>query len=240
MSEDAAAGAGMAEGDAPAGTAPAAGAVPAATFTAPATGAADQGAEDMLADAVNAGADNGNGPDLAAQLKQTQDDLAKWKAASRKTEADAKKNALRLAEFEDAQKTEAQRLADRASAAEQRAAEAEGRYHRTLAAATYGLSPSLIDMLGGSTEDEINASAESLAAEINSRVAEQLAAQAAAAAAANGAANGSASTASAAAAAARARRPVESMRAGAAPAAADGPLTGGNFLHEMYRDLKQQ
>lgn len=54
-------------------------------------------------------------------------EIAKWKALSRQNEAQAKANAAaakKLAEIEDAQKTEAERLAAKVEAAEQRATKA--------------------------------------------------------------------------------------------------------------------
>jgi hypothetical protein len=244
MSEDAAAAAGTADGAAgDAGTAAGdAGAGPAA-------GADDRTPEEMLADAASGteGADDDG--DLAAQLRAARAAEQKWKNTVLKAEARANKNAdaaKRLQEIEDSQKTELQRATEAQQAAEQRAAEAEGRYHRTLAAATYGLPPTLIDLLSGGTEDEINASAETLAAEINARVADQVAAQLATATQAagttgNGAAARSASTAAGAAAAARGRRPVESMRPGGIPSTASaGAVTDANqWLRSLYEDSRR-
>jgi hypothetical protein len=50
--------------------------------------------------------------------------LAEWKKRAKDAEALAKDQATRLKEFEDAQKTEAEKLADQAKAAEERAAQA--------------------------------------------------------------------------------------------------------------------
>jgi Domain of unknown function (DUF4355) len=212
MPEDAA-GAGMAEGDAgtAAGTETAEGAggagAPAAGAASP--GVADQSAEALLAAAMNAPEDDGAadaGDDPAKQLAAARAEAKKWRELSRKTEAQAKKGAdaqKRLAEIEEANKTEAQKLADRAAAAEAARAEAEAKYHRTLAAAQYGLPPALIDRIAGGTEDEITESAETLAAVINEQVETQVAARIAALTQ-NGGSRGT--------------RPVESMRPGAIPA----------------------
>lgn len=67
--------------------------------------------------------DKDDGKDLAAEV-------AKWKAMARKHEATAKANsdaAKKLADIEEAQKTEAQKLADAKEAAERRAAVATER-----------------------------------------------------------------------------------------------------------------
>jgi hypothetical protein len=216
MSENDASAAPDAAGDATEGT-PAAGGTPGTAGTAPAD---DRGAEDMLADAISS--DDGTSDDPAKSLAAAQAEARKWRDLSRKNEAQAKKNAdaaRKLAEIDEASKTEAQKLTDRAAAAEQRATESEARYHRTLAAATYGLPPSLIDRIAGATEEEINSSAEELAAEINQRVAEQVAA----------AATGQPRTGG--------TRPVESLRPGAAPAGNDRASTDANVL---FRQLMGQ
>jgi hypothetical protein len=217
-------------------------------------GAADAGGDpaEMLASALSddGADDDADSGDPAKRLEAAEREAAKWKDLSRKNETAAKRYqtqaqqgqeaAKKLAAIEDAQKTELQREADARAAAEQRAAEAEGRYHRTLAAATYGLPPALIDTLSGGSEDEINANAEAIAAEINNRVAEQVASQLATAqAAANGNGGGS-PTAAGAAMAARGRRPVEAMRAGASPSGRDAPRTGGEWLRGQYDDLRSK
>ncbi|WP_405373409.1 MULTISPECIES: hypothetical protein [unclassified Microbacterium] len=92
-----------------------------------------------------------------------------WKAEARKWETRAKENltaakaneaaAQRLAEFEESQKTEAQKLQDRLAAAEQRAAEVELRALRAEVAADKGIPAAL---LSGSTKEELEASATAL------------------------------------------------------------------------------
>jgi hypothetical protein len=100
------------------------------------------------------------GPDLAAEVE-------KWKAQARKHEAESKANraaAAKLAEFEDRDKTEAQRLADRVTAAEERAAQAEARAVRFEIAAEFGLSQEDSAALEHvPTEDGMRAVAQSLA-----------------------------------------------------------------------------
>lgn len=67
----------------------------------------------------------------------------------------------RLKEFEDRDKTEAQKLADRAEAAEKRAAELEAKNLRAEVAAAKGVPANL---LSGSTQAELEASADALIA----------------------------------------------------------------------------
>lgn len=86
------------------------------------------------------------------------------KAFGQYSPAEVKAMASRLAEIEDSSKTEEQKLAERASAAEQRAVNAEGRYTRLMAAAANDLPPDLLDFISGSTEEEIEASAAALGA----------------------------------------------------------------------------
>lgn len=165
-------------------------------------------AEDMLADAVDAPGDDDD------PLARATAEAAKWKDVSLKAEARANKAAAtakanagaaqKLAAIEDANKTEIQRATDRAAQAEERATQAEGRYHRTLAAAQHEIPPSLIDLITGSTEDEITASAEALAAAINERATDI--------ASATARANGLQPQRP------QSQRPVESLRPGAVPA----------------------
>ncbi len=94
-----------------------------------------------------------------------------WKAEARKWESRAKENlnaakvnetaAQRLAEIEESQKTEAQRAQERLDAAEKRAAELELRSIRAEVAAAKGVPVSL---LSGTTQAEIEASADALIA----------------------------------------------------------------------------
>ena len=83
-------------------------------------------------------------------------------AAKYRTEAKANADAAqRLAEYEEAQKTEAQKLADRLAAAEQKALAAELKALRSDIAQAKGVPAGL---LTGSTEEELNASADALLA----------------------------------------------------------------------------
>lgn len=87
-----------------------------------------------------------------------------WKAKSREWEKRAKENkaaADRLAELEESQKTEAQKLADRLAAAEQRAAAAETKVERARIAAEKGVPA---DLLVGDTTEALEAFADQLVA----------------------------------------------------------------------------
>ena len=185
------------------------------------SGTDDRSAEDLLTDAITAGDTDTKG-DTASALKTAQAELAKWKTQARENEKRAKANATKAQNYdayEESQKTEQQRLADRASAAEQRASEAEARYHRTLAAATYDLPVSMIDQLGSGSEDEINTRAETLAAAINERAAVLAAAQAQASGQQRGG-NGAG------------LRPVESLRPGGLPASDSKPSDPNAWIRQ--------
>ena len=214
-------------GAAPEGTAPAEGTpAPSAASDADAGGDPAEMLGAALAD--DGDDDDGSSDDPAKQLAAAQREAKKWRDLSRKNETAAKKAladaqkgaeaARRLAELEDKDKTESQRNAERATVAEQRAVDAEAKYHRTLAAATYGLPPSLIDRISGASEDEINESAEQLAAAIN-----EAAEQRATAPRGNGSGNP--------------QRPVESLRPGAIPASNGGSPNDPNAL---FRQLMGQ
>ena len=127
--------------------------------------------------------------------------------------------ASRLQQIEDAQKSEQQLLSERLAAAEQRATQAEIGRARLLAAATHNIPPSLLDRIGGATEDEINDSAEAIAAEINAAVEAEIAKRLAAAP--PPAPSTPAPT-----------RPVEALTPGAMPASEE-PEDGDSFLRRM-------
>ena len=92
-----------------------------------------------------------------------------WKAEARKWEGRAKESlaaskvnedaAKRLTEIEEASKTESQKANDRAEAAEKRAAELETRTTRAEVAAVKGIPA---ELLSGSTQEELEASADAL------------------------------------------------------------------------------
>lgn len=89
-------------------------------------------------------------------------EVEKWKALSRKNEQRAKENeakAKRLDEIEEANKTEAEKLQARVDAAEKIAAEATLRALRADVSLAKGVPA---DLLSGSTQDELEASADAL------------------------------------------------------------------------------
>jgi len=113
----------------------------------------------------------------AEQLEEPQDpapdasaaDIAEWKAKwstlSRKHEARAKEGLAakqRLAELEDANKSELQRATERERAAMARAEAAELRALRAEVAARKGLSIAQAKRLQGTTEEELDADADEL------------------------------------------------------------------------------
>lgn len=111
--------------------------------------------------------------DTEAQTESAQTKVAEtdWKAESRKWESRAKENlaaakanedaAKRLAQFEESQKTEAQKSQDRLEAAEKRAAELESKATRAEVAAATGVP---VALLSGSTQEELEAAADALIA----------------------------------------------------------------------------
>lgn len=90
-----------------------------------------------------------------------------WKAEARKWETRAKENAgaaAQLAKIEEASKTEAEKLAERASKAEQTAATAQAEALRWRTAAKHGISDEDAEIfLTGTTEETLTRQAERLA-----------------------------------------------------------------------------
>lgn len=167
-----------------------------AVESAPDTG--DEGAEQMLAQAVAEPAEpdgtsgeqqdkqeparpaaGPNGFPLNTPVAQMtlEEREAYWKHNARKWEKDAKSNseaARKYAEYEDSQKTELQRLQERAEAAERERDEERRSRARLMAAAAHNLSTDLLDRLGGATEEEINETAKAISDEIDSEIARRL------------------------------------------------------------------
>jgi len=120
-------------------------------------------AEKAAADAAAGGGDSGDG-----DTPTPEQEAAKWKAMSRKHEAQAKANAdaaKRLAELEEANKTESQKLADKATVAEKRAADAEAKATRYEVAAELGIQAKHLKYLAGATREEIEESAKGILAD---------------------------------------------------------------------------
>ena len=108
------------------------------------------------------GGDNPDGGTVEQQLE-------KWKALSRKHEGQAKANAKaaeRLAQLEDANKTELERAKERADRAEAAAKDADARAMRLEVAQAKGLSLSLATRLQGATREELEADADELLKEM--------------------------------------------------------------------------
>lgn len=148
-------------------------------------------------------------------------EAAKWKSMARKHETTAKQNAdaaKKYAEYEDSQKSEHQRLTERLETAERERDEERRGRARLMAAATYSLPATLLDRIGGSSEEEINESAQALAQELEAEVARRLAAMPPAPEPARAAPSTS--------------RPVEALTPGAMPANQQ-PVDGNDFLRRM-------
>ena len=99
-----------------------------------------------------------------APEKDWQAEAEKWKAFARKHEDAAKANAdkaKRFDEFEESQKSEIEKLSDRAAKAEAHAAEVELRALKAEVAAEKGVP---VALLSGSTLEELHAAADALVA----------------------------------------------------------------------------
>jgi hypothetical protein len=185
----------------------------------------------MSADAADAGMANGavpgtgEGAEVESQegaqgteAEETQpdqaDELRKWKDMARKHEKRARENAAaaaRLKTIEDANMSDVEKARAALAEAEHERDEARNMHARMMAAATHDLPVDLIDFLGSGTEEEINERAELLASVIEETaqaIADQLMADL------NAGRNGNGNQGQQTSAA----RPVESMRAGSAPA----------------------
>lgn len=105
------------------------------------------------------------GADTAPKtLEEALAEVSKWKAMSRKHEGTSRANADKARQFDELQeanKTELQKAADRAAAAEAKAADVEARALRAEVAADKGIPAAL---LSGSTKEELEASADALLA----------------------------------------------------------------------------
>lgn len=98
--------------------------------------------------------------------QQPSEDKTDWKAEARKWEARAKQNsdaAKRLGDIEEASKSELQKAIDRAAAAEAALASAQAESLRLTVAARHGISGDNLDLLVGSTEDELEVKAKKIA-----------------------------------------------------------------------------
>jgi hypothetical protein len=180
------------------------------------TSAEDQAAEEALHDLVQ--------QEDPEELKKQVD---KWRKAAQRHERTARDNsaaATKLQKLEDANKSELQKAVDAQAAAERERDAVRSEHTRLVAAAAHDLEPDMAGFLGDGTEDEINARADQLAGLIRS-AAEKLAAQLVEQTNQQG--NGGRAPGGA-----RNRRPVESMRPGAAPAG-----SAATSANDMFRQL---
>ena len=92
--------------------------------------------------------------------------LVKAYAATKSDLADVR---AKLKQFEDSQKSEAERLADEQAAAIARATAAEAEAARLRSAVKHGLSDEDLDLLGDGTPEEIEARAERLAKRLDAQ-----------------------------------------------------------------------
>lgn len=120
----------------------------------------DQTTPDQASQPDSADQGQADAADRPTSDKDWKAEAAKWKALARKHEGAAKK----LGDLEDAQKTEAQRLEERAASAEQHAAELQGELLRLQVAAAKGLPPELAARLRGGSEEELTEDADRLLA----------------------------------------------------------------------------
>jgi membrane protein involved in colicin uptake len=106
-------------------------------------------------------------PEALAEQPKPTETVDFWKQKAREQENRAKSNAeaaRRLAEIEDSQKTEQQRLADRQAQIERERDEARAEGLRYKAAATHGISEDYFDLLGTGDEETISTRAERVGA----------------------------------------------------------------------------
>ncbi len=131
--------------------------------------------------------------------------LASERQARREAEKQLSELQARLQQFEDRDKSELQRATERAQGFEQQLTTMRETNARLMAAATHNIPPELIDLLGGGTEDEINARAEILAERLKAAAPPPAPASA---------------------------RPVEALTPGAAPASAT-PASPDAWIRQM-------
>lgn len=107
---------------------------------------------------------HGDAPEGEQGEKTTdwQAEARKWEARSKENLRKAKENesaAQRLAEIEEAQKTESQKLIERAEAAERALAQQQTEALRLRVAAKHGITEDYLDLLTGTDEAELEARA---------------------------------------------------------------------------------
>lgn len=122
----------------------------------------DAEAQRMLAEAASRDGDTQQQPE-----GETAEDpeVERLKKALAKANKDSERNRKRLKEYEDAEKTEQQRLQERAETAERNATDLEIKLARADVAAEKGLTARQARRLQGSTREELGADADELLAE---------------------------------------------------------------------------
>lgn len=118
-------------------------------------------------EAVRPGADNAStdeprGDWLSTLPATAQDEIRRLRSESKTHRLSARKLEQKVKEFEDQNKTEQQRLEERAVTAEGKAQTAEQQLARFKIAAEKGIPPQLVGRLQGSTPEELEADAEQL------------------------------------------------------------------------------
>ena len=106
-----------------------------------------------------------------AENPQEEESKTDWKAEARKWEARAKENktaAEKLQELEEAKKSELQKAQEAADKAQKQAEEALAEAARLRIAAKHGIGEDHLDLLTGSSDDELEAKAQKLSALIKS------------------------------------------------------------------------
>lgn len=93
------------------------------------------------------------------EIEKLRRESAGWRTKYREAEPQL----TEYQKWQDAQKTEQQKLVEAKEAAERQLGDLRSTNARLMAAATHNIPPELIDLLGGGTDDEINARAEILA-----------------------------------------------------------------------------
>jgi hypothetical protein len=148
-----------------------------------------------------------------------------WKAQSRRTEQRLREANTRLGELDDRDKTELQKATSRLAAAEERAVKAERRIWIADAAESYEIPAKFRNRITGNTQNEIEASAEGLAKDLSEMKAELSGQQQ----------DGQSSAPGQRPAGRAGRRPVESLRSGAAPSSNGGGGSGSG--NDILRDM---
>lgn len=124
---------------------------------------------DQPTDATSAPASDDTTTDTPDAPAADDVDVAAMQKALRKANKEAETYRLKVKEYEDASKSEQERLAEQLEEQKRRADMAERTLMRTQVAAAKGLPPKLADRLQGDTIEELEADADDLLAEFEVR-----------------------------------------------------------------------